>query len=294
MPDYKNLNNLSQNEREGFFDALKQQQASVSDIYVNDTGDTMTGNLSIVKSAGEFTTLRIDSGTVQGYFFSYSGDTSVNIGSNSNALVNIKKNNTTIATFGLNTSINLNLQNPSGQRTITQIKAPSADPQEATLATILDLGSGNTEFVDWTLENYGTDHKASINIAKSGTGILVPFIIRFWDSDLGEVATFGKTYFTITPSVETVINDDSQDIDFRVEGDTLTHMLFMDGSNATENIALLTTAVPNWQTMDRGIFVGNASTVPTGNPTAGGFLYVEAGALKYRGSSGTVTTLGAA
>lgn len=35
----------------------------------------------------------------------------------------------------------------------------------------------------------------------------------------------------------------------------------------------------------------NATAVPSTNP-AGGVLYVEAGALKYRGSSGTVTTLG--
>jgi hypothetical protein len=41
-------------------------------------------------------------------------------------------------------------------------------------------------------------------------------------------------------------------------------------------------------------FIGNAATVPTTNPSAGGILYVEAGALKYRGSSGTITTLGAA
>lgn len=39
------------------------------------------------------------------------------------------------------------------------------------------------------------------------------------------------------------------------------------------------------------LFMGNATTVPTTNPTAGGILYVEAGALKYRGSSGTVTTI---
>jgi len=38
-------------------------------------------------------------------------------------------------------------------------------------------------------------------------------------------------------------------------------------------------------------FIGNASTVPTSNPTGGGILYVEAGALKYRGSSGTITTI---
>lgn len=38
-------------------------------------------------------------------------------------------------------------------------------------------------------------------------------------------------------------------------------------------------------------FIGNAGTVPASNPTGGGILYVEGGALKYRGSSGTVTTI---
>jgi hypothetical protein len=38
------------------------------------------------------------------------------------------------------------------------------------------------------------------------------------------------------------------------------------------------------------LHLGNA-TVPTANPTGGGVLYVEAGALKFRGSSGTITTI---
>lgn len=38
-------------------------------------------------------------------------------------------------------------------------------------------------------------------------------------------------------------------------------------------------------------FLPNSTTVPTTNPTGGGILYVEAGALKFRGSSGTVTTI---
>jgi hypothetical protein len=42
------------------------------------------------------------------------------------------------------------------------------------------------------------------------------------------------------------------------------------------------------------IGIANATTAPTTNPTGGGVLYVEAGALKYRGSSGTVTTIGPA
>jgi len=39
------------------------------------------------------------------------------------------------------------------------------------------------------------------------------------------------------------------------------------------------------------MFIANATTVPTTNPTGGGIMYVEGGALKYRGSSGTVTTI---
>ena len=39
------------------------------------------------------------------------------------------------------------------------------------------------------------------------------------------------------------------------------------------------------------IGIANAGTVPSSNPSGGGILYVESGALKYRGSSGTVTTI---
>jgi hypothetical protein len=45
----------------------------------------------------------------------------------------------------------------------------------------------------------------------------------------------------------------------------------------------------------RGVIaIGSTGTPPTSNPTGGGILYVESGALKYRGSSGTITTLGPA
>jgi hypothetical protein len=39
------------------------------------------------------------------------------------------------------------------------------------------------------------------------------------------------------------------------------------------------------------IGISNATTVPNADPSGGGVLYVEAGALKYRGSSGTITTI---
>jgi len=39
------------------------------------------------------------------------------------------------------------------------------------------------------------------------------------------------------------------------------------------------------------IGISNRTTAPTSNPSGGGILYCEAGALKYRGSGGTVTTI---
>ena len=39
------------------------------------------------------------------------------------------------------------------------------------------------------------------------------------------------------------------------------------------------------------IAMANASVAPSVNPANGGVLYVEGGALKYRGSSGTVTVI---
>ena len=42
------------------------------------------------------------------------------------------------------------------------------------------------------------------------------------------------------------------------------------------------------------MFLANATTVPTTNPVGGGVLYVQAGALKWRGSSGAITTIAVA
>jgi hypothetical protein len=47
-------------------------------------------------------------------------------------------------------------------------------------------------------------------------------------------------------------------------------------------------------TGDGVVYIANATTNPSSNPVGGGVLYVSAGALVYRGTSGTVTTLGLA
>ena len=73
---------------------------------------------------------------------------------------------------------------------------------------------------------------------------------------------------------------------FRLRDETAgTDRFYMDGSG---NFGL------NGLSAGGGVFVcfiANATTLPTTNPSGGGILYVDSGALKYRGSSGTVTTI---
>jgi hypothetical protein len=64
-------------------------------------------------------------------------------------------------------------------------------------------------------------------------------------------------------------------------------------ANAAHWVTIVGTAGTPANSSVGNIFLANG-TAPTGNPTGGGFLYVESGALKYRGSGGTVTTVGAA
>lgn len=65
-------------------------------------------------------------------------------------------------------------------------------------------------------------------------------------------------------------------------------------SYGAQDIRMLTNNTERLRIHEDGwLFVKN-TTAPGSNPTGGGYLYVESGALKYRGSGGTVTTLGAA
>lgn len=86
--------------------------------------------------------------------------------------------------------------------------------------------------------------------------------------------------------------------------DSTNNLYLSDSANGKTVLAVVPGATaPNIQllsaTASHGSGVGvigltDATTVPTTNPSGGGILYSQAGALKWRGSSGTVTTLGAA
>jgi len=64
------------------------------------------------------------------------------------------------------------------------------------------------------------------------------------------------------------------------------------GSGAVAGDANLYRKAADQLATDDSLWLGNQGAAP-GTPTGGGLLYVEAGSLKYKGSSGTITVLGA-
>jgi fructose-specific component phosphotransferase system IIB-like protein len=74
---------------------------------------------------------------------------------------------------------------------------------------------------------------------------------------------------------------------------TNTALIATNGTTTGNIVEFRDNATVMFQILDGGtIFIGNQSA--PGTPTGGGYLYVESGALKYKGSSGTVTTIAAA
>ena len=88
---------------------------------------------------------------------------------------------------------------------------------------------------------------------------------------------------------------------YQCNGNASSGHFWYTGSTATAILRLSLTADGNLLLNNAlsgtgtGVFgLLNATVVPSTNPTGGGVVYVEAGALKYRGSSGTITTLAVA
>jgi hypothetical protein len=67
-------------------------------------------------------------------------------------------------------------------------------------------------------------------------------------------------------------------------------MSFENPSSTLTNVAFFNSGV-DWQSGDRIIFINDRTAAPSGNPTNGGYLYSEGGALKWRGSSGSITPI---
>jgi hypothetical protein len=79
-----------------------------------------------------------------------------------------------------------------------------------------------------------------------------------------------------------LVNAAGADRDSRIAGDTLTHMLYLEGNAASENIALLAAGLPSWNSGDRIMFLGGMTTEPIGNPSGGCYLWFNTSSNKLK------------
>lgn len=155
----------------------------------------------------------------------------------------------------------------------------------STVAFHIHDSTATTSNVEMTISS-GTNGDATINFGDSSD----EDVFKLSLNNVGNLFTIGASIeflkFNGTGG-ETVFNETGNAaLDVRIEGDTLAYMFFTDATGLTENIALLTTASPSWQNMDRGIFLGDSSNAPTGSPSAGAFLWSDSGVPKIRQSGG--------
>ena len=136
--------------------------------------------------------------------------------------------------------------------------------------TITSKGTVSSSTSTLVLQNYAIDSSSMVNTQTSiefrqrVNNTLSPF---YTDSGKISVGTANSTWST------SVSTQDAYMIFSTTENGTLRdHMILYPSSY---------------------MFIKNSSATP-GTPSGGGYLYVDSGALKYKGSSGTVTTLGAA
>ncbi len=94
----------------------------------------------------------------------------------------------------------------------------------------------------------------------------------------GGAAEFISSDGTLVTAIKYTINN------FTIIGDGT------NGINLYGNVTLGETA-GSFGGGEKVTFLPNAAIVPTTNPTGGGILYCQGGALKFRGSAGTVTPI---
>jgi hypothetical protein len=182
----------------------------------------------------------------------------------------------------------------------------------ATAADVgLNLGTGG-ERLDSTGNPYLIQGQIINSLSGNVRGIYVTAESRFAgaiSSIIGFAATVsannaanavgtGQSFFAQTPTLMagaaittmTGVRINAQ----KVTGVTTGYSIFATGTDDLAHFAhpvlIGNTALPA-SMVGVGIVLGNIGTVPSGNPSSGGTLYSEAGALKWRGSSGTVTTI---
>ena len=157
------------------------------------------------------------------------------------------------------------------------------------LITVDSTGNGNfTRLTAGTVTNLGYA-ALSVNTGATGTAGIVVRGVASQSANLQEWQNSGGTAIGGVTSGGNVFGQYTKSLGARaLSDDTVTFV-----TSGSRNIQLCG-STGSYGGGTAVIGITNAANVPSTNSTTGGILYVEAGALKYRGSSGTITTLGAA
>jgi hypothetical protein len=189
---------------------------------------------------------------------------------------------------------------------ITHRKPGAADANAAALSIDLQDGAGNGNSAAQGIFITGTEGATTGNLITARNNGRDDFVIK----GTGRVGVGVATGATPAGQVE-VVQPDTTTVGLAMTAiaSGLQMLLLKDSGgnarfevNAAGNaimraLAFFTSSIQvGSSTSDVGggagvISIKDATTVPTTNPTGGGILYVESGALKFRDTGGTVTTL---
>ena len=215
------------------------------------TGNTLAGTLSTaaqgnITSLGTLTTLTVDDITINGSTISDSGDLTLDVGGDitldaDGADINLKDGGTAMGRLGFE---NGDLNIASSQQDY-DVRIKGNDGGSVITALQFDMSDAGT-----AIFNNNLVIPASIY----HTGDTDTFF-GFQSADTITFNTNGSEKMRIGTS-EAVVNEGSADYDFRVESNSNSHMLFVDGGNDCVNIATGT------QLQDRTLTV-NGTTINT-------------------------------
>jgi hypothetical protein len=134
--------------------------------------------------------------------------------------------------------------------------------------------------------------QAPIHVQRAVSGSYQP-ALRLQNIDAPTAQTFDIGFTGVDKNIVMKGGSASYAIQFQTTAGDVPLFIGMarwsDGTGAARNIGLFTTT--QFGTGLGVVGLANAATVPSTNPSGGGVLYAEGGALKWRGSSGTVTTI---
>jgi hypothetical protein len=169
----------------------------------------------------------------------------------------------------------------------TGLKINQTDTASPGTSLLIDAQVGGT--TKFSVNNVGTINFTSTGyIQPSGNRVIIGgegTQYRFYQNSLyvsGKFEINSNVATSTTIPMYTIDGDENTGVGFAAADQVNLIAGALEGLRVEEG---------NNGTVGTHIFIPDLTTAPTGNPTGGGYFYTEAGALKYRGSSGTVTTI---